>query len=260
MKKLLTGILSITFSWFVFSCSKTTESADTEYSDETTTEAIAEEESAAEESEVKAVSIWDKVSVRESPNEKGKWVTSLSLGEALTYLKESKMDGDKEYYKVRLQDGKEGWSRSVFIATEAKAATFKNDTDIYSRPDLLTKTDKKFSKMDIVAIGEEKDGWVEVKGKRSEGKWIDKGWIKTNNLSDKPVDIATAKFAKKALSLEDKAKRVEALKEIVTNSDLSNSTFIPEISEMATELQMDEEEVVDEIIEELEETTEADSI
>ena len=142
-----------------------------------------------------AVSIWDKISVKDNPGKKGKWLTSLSVGESLTFLNETQVDSsdeNKTYIKVRLNDGKEGWTRSDFVVPDAKAGVFTQEATIYKRPDLLTKSDVTFSKMDIVAVTETQDDWLKIRGKRTGGTWIDEGWIKASNISYEPTDIATA--------------------------------------------------------------------
>lgn len=187
--------------------------------------------------EVEAVSIWDKVSVRESASDKGKWVTSLSLGETLTYLgKEEKDEKGKTYLHVRLNDGTEGWSRSEFVIPEAKPAVFSDNSDIYNRPDLLTKSDDQFKQMDVVAVKSSKDDWVEVIGKPSGEKWMKSGWVKSNSLVYDDVDIATAKFAKSILD-ENKDDKVNQLRELSENKDLSSSVFIPLIKYVVDSLE-----------------------
>ena len=198
--------------------------------------------------ESEAVGIWDKISVRETPSEEGKWLTSLSLGEKLTFLnKDAKDKNGKIYYQVRLNDGTKGWIRHEFIVPDAKPGVFQHDSDIYTRPDLLTKSDIQFRKMDIVAIGNLQDDWVEITGKRTDGKWIDKGWVKASNLSTDQVDIAIAKFAQQALEAGTSADKIEKLEEIVQNSDLSGSIFSEDIKQALDKLKMAEMEVKYEI-------------
>lgn len=195
--------------------------------------------------ETAAVCIWDKVSVRETPSAKGKWKTSISIGETLTYLGKEAVDStdDKKYYNVRLADNTEGWSVSDFIIPEGKVAVFIDQNDIYKRPDLLTKTDKKFSIMDIVAIKSTQGDWFEVVGKRSEGKWIESGWIKSGNTSQETLDVAVAKFGRMALEEDNEIKQLESLQEILDNSDFSSSVFIPAIQAKYDELTALEEEM-----------------
>lgn len=192
--------------------------------------AASAENTASKVSKVEAVCIWDNVSLRETPDPKGKYITAVNLGEKVTFLGETATDAkEKEYAKIMLADGKEGWSRKDFIIPEAETGAFLDDTDIYGRPDLLTKTKNKYSAMDIVAIVSTKESWVEVTGKRKEGKWIDKGWVKDNTLTKNPVDIAAAKFGAQAMAKEDIDERFEALKQLSENSDLASSVFMEKI-------------------------------
>lgn len=198
--------------------------------------------------ETYAVCIWDRASLKESPDEKGKWLESVSLGEKCEYLGETKEDnsGTKpvQYYKVRLQGGKEGWVQATLMALDSKPAALNQNAEVYSRPDLLTKTNKAFSKMDIVAVLKSEGDFIEITGKRKDGKWIETGWIKSSNVTYSDIDIAVAKFGGKALRIEDEAKKREAVKEILDNSDFSNSIFINDLYE-AVNVAPQAEEAID---------------
>ncbi len=241
------AIICIFFLSLGFACNSKTDSQSSDVPEEEvlagaeTDTANSIEEEVVENEGVQAISIWEDTSVRESAGAKGKWLTSLSIGETVFYLEEKQTVDKKEYAKIRLQDGKEGWSFAAYIITDSKAAVFKNDTELYKRPDLLTKSGKKFSKMDIVAIKPAtQDGWAPVEGKRSKGKWIDKGWVKISNVSQETVDIAVAKFAQKALKMDDITEKEEILSDLISNSDFANSVFIPEMREILEELQAPE--------------------
>jgi len=188
--------------------------------------------------ELYAVCVWDRTPVRDAADDKGKWLASLNLGEKCTYLDDSKevTSGTKTvtYYKIQLLDGKEGWVSSDLIVLNSRPATFIQNADVYSRPDLLTKSANSFSKMDIVAVKSTQNGFAEVIGKRSAGKWIETAWIKEANLTFEDVDIAVAKFTVKALEITDKTKRREAIDNILNNSDFSSSVFINQIKDMIT--------------------------
>jgi hypothetical protein len=177
-----------------------------------------------------AVCIWDNVPLKDAPGESGKWLSSISIGETATYLgdtKEEKTDKKSTtYIKIRLKDGKEGWAQGDLVVLKSKPAAIVESSEIYSRPNLLNKTGKSFSKMDIIAVKSEKDGFIEVVGKRKDGKWIENGWLKPKGITYDEVDIAVAKFATKALEISDSRKREEAINEIVNNTDFNNSVFI----------------------------------
>lgn len=249
MKKHYLFLISASLFLF-YACSDSKQNS----SDETT-EVVREEVTTVSE----GVCIWDKIALRDKPEEKGKWLTSINLGEKVTYLDETKTDdsGNKprEYVKVQLIDGKEGWALKDFIVIDGKAAVLSEDTEIYQRPDLLAKSGKSFSKMDVVAITAEKDDWLEITGKRKEGNWIESGWIKAGNLSRQDVDIAVAVYAKKAFEIKEKSKQEEELKKIVDNQDFSESIFMADLNEvlappLQAELKDDEIEVEELIIEE----------
>lgn len=191
-----------------------------------------------------AVCVWDKISVREEPNSKAKWVTSISLGESITFLGASAIDStdkNREYIKVQLADGTEGWSLSDFIVIDSEVAVFLDESSVYKRPDLLTKTEDVFKKFGIVAIANSEGDWLEVVGERADGKWIQKGWVKGANLSKDAIDVAVAKFAGQALDKESDEEKTEALKEILENSDLLNSQFIDDINRILNEMSSAEE-------------------
>jgi hypothetical protein len=183
-----------------------------------------------------AVCIWDNISIKDAPGKDGKWLASVSLGEKCIYLNHDKeiTNGEKKtkYLNVRLQDGKEGWVQSDFIVLDGKPGVIIQDAIIYSRPDLLTKTEKSFSKMDIIGVKGKQNDFIEITGKRKAGKWIEKGWIKASNISYSEVDIAVAKYAAKALATMETEKRDAAIKEIVENKDLQGSVFIADLKDL----------------------------
>ncbi|MGE0076672.1 MAG: hypothetical protein AB7S48_02325 [Bacteroidales bacterium] len=200
---------------------------------------------ASEDSTNVAVCVWDNVSLKETADENGKWLSSLSLGETVIYLgKEQSVETAKKavtYYNIRLKDGKEGWSQADFIILGSKPAAIIEDSPIYSRPDLLNKTDKVFSSMDIVAVKSENNGFIEVTGKRKDGKWLETGWIKSSAVTYKDVDVAVAKFASKAMSIKEESKKIEAIEDIINNSDLDSSIFIENLKSFLPKDDIDED-------------------
>ena len=118
--------------------------------------------------EAKAICLYDNLSIRDKPSQKGKWLAAMSLGETITFTGEEVVDSisKRKYCKIKLTDGKEGWTRTDLIAVNGKVGTLKDEAVVYKRPDLLTKTDKKYSPMDIIAIIVTDGEWLQVKGKR----------------------------------------------------------------------------------------------
>lgn len=242
MKKVFIAVISI--SLFFASCKGDGNKTETKTNNEVTSQEStnndeANKTNASDDSSGDAICLLDKLSVREQPKAKAKWVTSMSLGEKVYFTGEKHTDSvsNKEYCKVKLIDGKEGWARSPFLAINGKVGAMTKVANVYKRPDLLTKTETKYSPMDIIAVIGTQDDWAHVKGKRADGKYIEEVWVKSNNISDKPVDIATAKFASLAMAKGDMTDRIKALEEIVNNSDFSDSSFMDIIKDKIRDYQ-----------------------
>ncbi|MGL1887112.1 MAG: SH3 domain-containing protein [Reichenbachiella sp.] len=231
MTKIFLNTIFILGSIILFNCSSNPESQA-----EGETEAVTEEELAVVPEPIPAVCIWDKILVRESPSQDAKSLTRISVGESLFYLGKDTTVEKRAYTYVKLNDGQEGWALKDFIVNNARPAVVLNDISLYSRPDLLTKLDKTFKMMDIISSIEIQDDWMKIKGRRSGAKWMDEGWVKSANISFEAVDIAGAKFGLEALSIEDESKKIEALIEIINNTDLSNSKFIQDLAATLDEL------------------------
>lgn len=174
---------------------------------------------------IPSVCIWDIASVRLEPTQKGKWISSLALGEKLISLGEEKVDTtdkNRKYFKIRLSDGKEGWTFENNLAVDAKPAVAFQRAVIYLRPDLVTITDKEFAPMDFIAVSKLENEWCEAKGQ--EGKKT--GWIKSKSVSVKDDDITVALLATKALAETKGDKKKEKIEAIINNPSFSNSIFL----------------------------------
>ncbi len=188
-----------------------------------------------------AVSVWKStVSVRVEPGANAKWVTSVSLGERFQYLGESRKvttdDGERTWAKIQLLDGKEGWILQDFIMIGGQpAAVLKDNTPLYKRPDILTKSDKILAKFDVIGIKGE-GAFVEFKGMSADDTWFTSGWIKSENINTNPVDVASAVYIRKALSLDDEDEQLQELKVIYNSSDFEGSYFLTDLEDMIREL------------------------
>ena len=238
MKNLFSLLIILSFMAF-FSCKS---GADKPSGDGGSDAAGTEEVVTAE--EAPAVSIyWGNLGLRDAPEKDGKWLTSIKMGEKLTSLGITAMDSanNTEYVKVRLMDGKEGWTQSNLVVVNADAAVLVSEAEIYSRPDLLNKTDKKYSKMDVVAVIQAEGDWIEVKGKRGEGSWVESGWIKPISISYEDYDIAVALYTRMAMKEKDTEKKIAALEDIIQNQDLSKSELIPEVIQILNSVKSESE-------------------
>lgn len=192
----------------------------------------------------KAVCLWEKVSVRESPEGDSKYLTSAVLGEEVIMLgqeKEIESNGKTErYFKILLSDGTKGWADERFFAKDGTVSAVIRETPIYKRPDISTISNDKFQAMDIIALTEMKeyDGWVRVRGIPKGESWFKEGWLQNrDNLTRYNLDITVASMAKTALKEKNDEKRVEKLRTIFENGDLQNSNFISEIAGLLGESQ-----------------------
>jgi len=190
--------------------------------------------------EAKAICIWDKTSLIDKPEHKtGKWLSAISLGETVTFLNESieeTTDKKRTFHKVRLSDGKEGWVQGEFVIPNSTGAAVTETTVIYSRPNLTSVSKNSFEPFDIIAVLSEKDGWIEVVGKRRAGTWIDKGFIKHKGYSQSEKDIAVAIYVSRALAKTKTEEKVAELQKIQNNADLSGSSFDVQIGDLVDQL------------------------
>lgn len=240
VKTLKTSLFAVAIAAFLYSCGTEGDKESTN-TDET---AINEEENSVESEPVEEVApiicLWSKVSVKKEPKLKGKWLTTMNLGETATYQGISRTDTTvkkgKEYAKIELIDGKTGWVEQRFFAIDAKPSVIKDVSKIYDRPDILSGGKKDFDKMQFVVVTEEKGEWMKVKGKRAKDTWFAEGWVKANHLTDNNLDVSVAILASRAMTIADKDKKIEALNEIIDNSDFSSSIFIKDISSVVFDL------------------------
>lgn len=186
-----------------------------------------------------AVCVYDKMSILTKPSRKeGKWVTSLALGEKVTYLGDEQKDesGKYSFVKVRTSGNQEGYVDARIVIPNAEVACITDKTPIYSRPELTTISQNTFEPFDIIAIVGTQGDWTEIVGKRRKGAWIDKGWIKSKSISKDEKDIATAVYCVRALSQNTAEKTLAELKKIQQNNDLKGSIFDDDINEMINKL------------------------
>ena len=110
------------------------------------------------------VCIWDRAVLRTLPSlDNGKWISSVALGEKVSWLNETYIDSsdnNREFLKIRLSDGKEGWTLAYVLVRNAKPAAVTQKIQVYRRPDILTITDKVIEPMEMVAITKfDANGW-----------------------------------------------------------------------------------------------------
>ena len=102
-----------------------------------TTAAVIDPAEGAEPEKSPAYCIWDNAALRAEPAKTGKYLSSLSVGEEVTYLEETKTDPNdakREYIKVGLSDGSEGWVLANLFVIGGTRAVVDDNATIYKRP------------------------------------------------------------------------------------------------------------------------------
>ena len=175
------------------------------------------------------ICLWNEVGIRDNAGEKAKYLTTIYLGEKLTFLGDtaSELSGKKKinYKKIRMTDGQEGWVRDEFIAVDVLPAVFKSEALIYKRPEMATATDKSFNKMDVVAIKSIKDNWAEVIGKRTGDPWFTSGYVRHENLTNGEKDLEFAALYRRAIETKDPDRSKQSLQRLQATDELRSSSF-----------------------------------
>lgn len=181
-----------------------------------------------------AISLWNKAGLRESPGEKGKYLTNINFGETLipTGEKQEIAEEKRTYMEVTLSDGKKGWVNAYLVAVNASAAAVTAPLAIYQRPDLATIKSVSFEPGEVIAIGDVQNGWREAWGfERKKSGWIQY----ETNYSPKPEDVTTAILYQKALAEANAAKRKPLLEAIAQNNALRGSAIMALVEEKLRE-------------------------
>jgi len=187
-----------------------------------------------------AICIWSSVALKETPEQKGKYKNTIYLGEKAQYMGKIQTDSSdkknvRDYIKIKLTDGTEGWAQANLMSIGGKPYAVKETTKLYKRPDILSVGKDEFEKMQFVTVSEGQGEWVKVKGKKKADGWFKEGWVKLDRLTEIEVDITVAILAERALSKDTDDKKLEALNEITDNPDLATSIFIYDVRSMVEE-------------------------
>lgn len=220
---------------FSFSCGdgKTNEEDENEIVDEETEVKDAP-------ADVIAVCLWNSLTLRETPENKGKYKNTIYLGEKAVYLGETVTDSTdkknvREFIKIKLTDGTQGWVQANLMAVGAAPYVLRERTKLYKRPDILSAGKDEFDIMQFVVITENQGEWVKIKGKKRTDSWFKEGWVKIDKLVGTEIDVTVAILTERALMKEDNQKKLDALMEIINNPDLSSSIFINQVQSMVEE-------------------------
>ena len=177
-----------------------------------------------------AFCLWPKVGLRDKPGQKDtKYLTTIYFGETVEYLnEEEKTEDDKEYIKVRLSDGSEGWVYKPLFAIGGKLAIIDKETELYKRPDIMTFEGNKLESMDMVVIleDEEKEEWHQIASMKREKK----GWIQGDiDAIQDEIDVKLGILYWRAME-ESGEKKYELLENILANPNFKESKLIDHVN------------------------------
>jgi uncharacterized protein YgiM (DUF1202 family) len=177
-----------------------------------------------------AICLWPKVGLRDKPGRKDtKYLTTIYFGETVALLDEKKKaEDDKEYLKVRLSDGSEGWVYEHLFAIGGELAIIDKGTELYKRPDIMTFEGKTLEPMDMVVRfeNEEHEGWHEVTSMKREKK----GWIQGDiDAIQNEIDVKLGILYWRAME-ESAEKKFELLENILANPNFKNSKLIENVN------------------------------
>jgi hypothetical protein len=174
---------------------------------------------------IPSVCIWDKITVRQEPFRKAAVICHLNLGEAVTYLGISAVDStfkNQVYYHIRLSDDRIAWVPAFSLVTNGTPAVVLKETPVYLRPDLLTITDKNLEAMEIVAVIEKSDDWVNFYSEKK----LRNGWVRSEALSNNMEDIAFSLFAGRILNEQTNKTLTGKIDSIMNYNLYPNSVFV----------------------------------
>ncbi len=123
------------FVFFLFSCGDDETGSDAEYD---STKVVSDENSTENDKfseEVSVVCLWKAVSLKETPDSKGKYVTTIYLGEVAKSFGETVTDSStsktRDYVKIELGDGAEVWIPNHLMAVEAVSSVINSKKKLY---------------------------------------------------------------------------------------------------------------------------------
>lgn len=191
---------------------------------------IAEGGNAAVQDDKQSVCLLDGLGLRDVPGKGGKYISSVSLGEQVRWTGDKEKDeAGKDYVKVELSDGKKGWTSAYGIVTGSALGAIKDETVLYRRPDVLTASNQKLPFMNLVAVIQEKEGWIEVV---SEGK-RQSGWVKKETVLRDKENVTVAVLATRKLREKDGLELTKKWEAILANTPFPATHFASVIRERA---------------------------
>lgn len=230
MKTVKSRILFCIVLFLIFSCGPKSEKNNQSSENSDVSESGISENAALSKDRVSAICLWPKVGLRDKPGRKdAKYLTTIYFGESVEYLNEKeKTEDDKEYLKIRLSDGSEGWVYEHLFALGGELAIIDKKTELYKRPDIMTFEGKKLEPMDMIVIfeNEENEGWHEVTSMKRD----DNGWIQGDIDAIKDdIDVKLGILYWRAME-EPTEEKFKLLENILANPNFKKSKLIEHVN------------------------------
>lgn len=236
MKHIQLLFLSFVLAFSISACGDDATNSGSDGGEPDGAETVENDGSSASAAANSAVSTWEGHSLKSESGSKGKWLASVSFGEKMTLLGEMENDGKRDYEKVRLLDGKEGWIRGDLIAKGATMAAVKTDAQIYKRPSISNITDDVVAMGSLVVVKQKKEEFSEFIARNDAANKRKRGWVLGSNaLTTNETDIAAAVMLGKAMAEKNPVKRKEKLDQFVNNSSFASSAFMAKAEALRAE-------------------------
>jgi hypothetical protein len=164
-------------------------------------------------SETTAMCVWHKGSVRSAPSREADWLSSLSLGEQVSYSGEAAIDSaDKNrlYYHVGLPDGTKGWASEFVLLPEAVPGVLLQRSKLFSSPDSASASFASVNRLDFVAVDEQQAYWVHVVSPRM----AKEGWVPRERVSLKQEEVSVGLAYRLAMKKRDTLTQLMLLKRL----------------------------------------------
>lgn len=183
-----------------------------------------------------AICVWPEVGLREEPGEealtregKNNYIATIYYGERVELLGEEKYieKKDRNYLKIRLKDGQEGWVHDFVFETQSRLSVMIEAAQLYRRPDPMTLREDELQPGEIVAVIQDTimpKGWHHISG------WMKrkKGWVRQGaRMSFNQKDVELAMLRQRALQLRQEKDRYERLQAIRKDTLFTGSPLIP---------------------------------
>ncbi|RIV44106.1 SH3 domain-containing protein [Flagellimonas pelagia] len=216
--------------FFTLSCNSKSEKKTTQTNNSKIAESGDSRQSNLPDESISAICLWPKVGLRDKPGmEDAKYITTIYFGETVEFLNEKEnTDDGKEYLKIRLSDGSEGWVYGNLFALDGELAIIEKETELYKRPDIMTFEGVKLKPMDMVVIfdDEEHKEWHQITSIKKERN----GWIQGNiDAIQDEVDIKLGILYWRAME-ESSEKKSVLLENILANPNFKKSKLIENVT------------------------------